>query len=362
MSRPSTSAPVWDIGRLRIATDAAGVALWSWDVDTDEMALDARAHCLWGVEATSTLVTFEKLSERIHPQDLDRVRAAFTAARGIDGAYEIDFRISHDEALRWISARGRGDDQGIIGRTMFGVFLDVTDRKLAEEARELLANEMSHRVKNLFAIAAALTDIAARSADTPKEMATDLTRRLVALGNAHELVRPTLSDQQKATNLADLLSVLLGAYDDRGAIGDRIRVAVPGVLVGEGEFVGLLELPENFRLADDHRIEAAGDLEKMMQAVRFGERVKFIAERAFEGVLRDEKFFQGRKRRFGRERRGGVNFHAVARRENRRLGGDAGVAQCLERGGNFFAGKRKTLAQFQRRRAMAQADDDDAHG
>jgi len=239
MSRPSTSAPVWDIGRLRIATDAAGVALWSWDVDTDEMALDARAHCLWGVEATSTLVTFEKLSERIHPQDLDRVRAAFTAARGIDGAYEIDFRISHDEALRWISARGRGDDQGIIGRTMFGVFLDVTDRKLAEEARELLANEMSHRVKNLFAIAAALTDIAARSADTPKEMATDLTRRLVALGNAHELVRPTLSDQQKATNLADLLSVLLGAYDDRGAIGDRIRVAVPGVLVGEGSITTL---------------------------------------------------------------------------------------------------------------------------
>jgi two-component sensor histidine kinase len=224
---------------LRIATDAAGVALWSWDVDTDEMALDARAHCLWGVEATSTLVTFEKLSERIHPQDLDRVRAAFTAARGIDGAYEIDFRISHDEALRWISARGRGDDQGIIGRTMFGVFLDVTDRKLAEEARELLANEMSHRVKNLFAIAAALTDIAARSADTPKEMATDLTRRLVALGNAHELVRPTLSDQQKATNLADLLSVLLGAYDDRGAIGDRIRVAVPGVLVGEGSITTL---------------------------------------------------------------------------------------------------------------------------
>ena len=40
---------------------------------------------------------------------------------------------------------------------MFGVFLDVTERKLAEEAREMLADEMSHRVKNLFAIAAALT-------------------------------------------------------------------------------------------------------------------------------------------------------------------------------------------------------------
>jgi two-component sensor histidine kinase len=117
---------------------------------------------------------------------------------------------------------------------MFGVFLDVTERKLAEEAREMLAGEMSHRVKNLFAIASALADIAARSATTPSEMAVDLKQRLVALGEAHELVRPTLAAQQKATSLESLLAVLLGAYDDRGAIGDRIRVAVPDVMTGEG--------------------------------------------------------------------------------------------------------------------------------
>ena len=36
---------------------------------------------------------------------------------------------------------------------MFGIFLDVTQRKQAEEASELLAGEMSHRVKNLLTIA-----------------------------------------------------------------------------------------------------------------------------------------------------------------------------------------------------------------
>ena len=41
---------------------------------------------------------------------------------------------------------------------MFGIFLDVTGRKQAEEGHELLAGEMSHRVKNLLAIAAGLTD------------------------------------------------------------------------------------------------------------------------------------------------------------------------------------------------------------
>ena len=160
MSRESTTPPVWDANRLRIATDAAGVALWSWYVDTDEIALDERAHRLWGLPTTNGPVTFEDLSSHIHPHDLDRVRAAFTATRDILGPYEIDFRIMRGDDVRWVSARGRGEDQGIIGRTMFGVFLDVTERKLAEEAREMLASEMSHRVKNLFAIAAALSEIA----------------------------------------------------------------------------------------------------------------------------------------------------------------------------------------------------------
>ena len=51
--------------------------------------------------------------------------------------------------MKWGSARGQGHDKGIVGRVMFGIFLDVTGRKQAEEGHELLAGEMSHRVKNL---------------------------------------------------------------------------------------------------------------------------------------------------------------------------------------------------------------------
>jgi two-component sensor histidine kinase len=225
------SPPVWDTHRLRIATDAAGIALWSWNVDTDEIALDERAHGLWGVDVGT--ITFEDLSARIHPEDLDRVRAAFAATREIFGAYEIDFRILHGAEVRWISARGRGDDQGIVGRMMFGVFLNVTGRKLAEEAREMIANEMAHRVKNLFAIASALTGISARTTATTAEMHRDLTQRLTALSRAHDLVRPVLSQPKEAAVLGKLLAVLLGPYDDEGAIGARVRVCVPELLVGE---------------------------------------------------------------------------------------------------------------------------------
>ena len=200
MSRQSTTPPIWDANHLRIATDAAGVALWSWNVDTDEIALDERAHDLRGVPKSNGVVTFKDLSARIHPEDLDRVRAAFTATRDILGEYEIDFRILHSDEVRWISARGRGEDQGIVGRIMFGIFLDVSERSWPRKPAKCLG-EMSHRVKNLFAIAVALTGIASRQRRR-RGMAHDLTKRLTALGQAHELVRPMLSKQRKRPTLA----------------------------------------------------------------------------------------------------------------------------------------------------------------
>ncbi len=116
---------------------------------------------------------------------------------------------------------------------MFGVFLDVTGRKQAEEGHELLAGEMSHRVKNLLAIATGLTAITSRSTTTVTEMATELTRRLTALGRAHDLVRPLPGKEGKAALLGDLLTVLLAPYDDMGAFSGRIRVAVPRMGVGD---------------------------------------------------------------------------------------------------------------------------------
>lgn len=223
---------IWDVDKLRIATEAAGVALWSWNVDTNRLELDERGHKLWGVPNTGT-ITFETLSARIHPEDLDRVRAAFAATRDILGNYETDFRILHDGKIRWISARGRGDDQGIVGRIMYGVFIDVTERKKAEEAREMLAGEMNHRVKNIFAITSALTTISSRSTTTKDEMVKDLRQRIVALSKAHDMVRPDHSQQQKAALLGDLLATLLEPYSNTHSNSERVHMSAPKVLVGE---------------------------------------------------------------------------------------------------------------------------------
>lgn len=235
---PNFKALAWSADRLRQAIDAAGVALWSWNVDTDGLTMDSRGCALWGVPESAD-VTFSDLSAHIHPADRDRVRAAFAATRAIVGDYEVDFRILVGDEVRWISARGQGEDAGMVRRVMFGVFLDVTGRKQAEEGNELLAGEMSHRVKNLLAIASSITTLTSRSAATTEGMARELTQRLSALGRAHDLVRPIPSQEGKAALLGDLLTVLLAPYDDLGAFSGRIRVAVPRMGVGENSATAL---------------------------------------------------------------------------------------------------------------------------
>lgn len=224
---------LWEPKNLVRAIEAAGVTLWSWNVDTDALAMDDHAYDLWGIPRGID-VQFEDLSAHIHPADRDRVRAAFTATRSLAGRYEIDFRIVISDELKWISARGQGDDAGMVERIMFGIFIDVTGRKQAEEGRELLAGEMSHRVKNLLAIASGLTAITSRSTTTTTDMAHELTLRLTALGRAHDLVRPVPGQTEAASVLlGDLLTVLLAPYNDLGAFSGRIRVSVPRMRVGE---------------------------------------------------------------------------------------------------------------------------------
>ncbi len=144
------------------------------------------------------------------------------------------------------------------------------------------------------------------------------------------------------------------------------------------ERVSLLELAEDFGFAEHHRVEAARDLEQMKQTVRFGEGIEFITVKlnSLSSLRRGRKKFRHtsllappRKKCFqfcerfdGFQRRRGVDFHAIARRENHGLARDTGFAQRLERVGNFRLGKSKPLPQFHGRRMMAQTDDNNVHG
>ncbi|MGE0426153.1 MAG: sensor histidine kinase [Reyranellaceae bacterium] len=84
---------------------------------------------------------------------------------------------------RWLAYRlfPLGDGMGV-------VFRDVTDRKRAEEDRELLINELNHRVKNTLATVQSIARQSLTGRGVPQAVQRGFEARLQALGNVHTLL------------------------------------------------------------------------------------------------------------------------------------------------------------------------------
>lgn len=87
-----------------------------------------------------------------------------------------------------------------------------TERRLKEalEQQETLTGEMSHRVKNLFAVTAGIVRVSEKAASTPAEMAKILSGRLEALEEANALVRRSFANKAaERVNFADLVDKIM---------------------------------------------------------------------------------------------------------------------------------------------------------
>jgi PAS domain S-box-containing protein len=107
---------------------------------------------------------------------------------------------------------------------------DITERRRSEEKQKLLLREMSHRARNLFALASSVVTLSARSAETPQDMAQAVRERLGALARAHDLTLPDLAGGDKvdkATTLPALLRAIVSPYDGAEDQDDR-RVHLSG--------------------------------------------------------------------------------------------------------------------------------------
>ena len=109
---------------------------------------------------------------------------------------------------------------------------DITELKRAQERQTLLLREMSHRVKNLFALASAVITLSARTARSPEELAEQVRNRLQALSRAHDLTLPDLKQEQptRPTTLGALVQTIISPYVD----ADRGRVTTEGPEVTVG--------------------------------------------------------------------------------------------------------------------------------
>ena len=117
---------------------------------------------------------------------------------------------------RWLAYRlfPLGDGIGV-------VFRDITDRKRAEEQRDLLVKELEHRVKNTLATVQSIAAQSFRASGADPHVLRAFDARLIALGNVHSVLT------QQSWDSADLHEVVRSALRPHSA-PDRDRFTVEG--------------------------------------------------------------------------------------------------------------------------------------
>lgn len=78
------------------------------------------------------------------------------------------------------------DDPELSG--LLKVMRDETPQKLAEDQRVLLLNELNHRIKNTLATVQSIADQTLRAGNVPAATRENLTSRLIALSEAHNVL------------------------------------------------------------------------------------------------------------------------------------------------------------------------------
>ena len=136
--------------QLRLATEAADVGFWDYDLDRDRLFWPPRVKAMFGI-SPDVPVSMADFYAGLHPDDAARVAAAFASAASPKerAVYDVEYRTvgKEDGVVRWVAAKGRGvfAADGRCRRAL-GTAIDITARKRIEETLRDLNETLEQRV------------------------------------------------------------------------------------------------------------------------------------------------------------------------------------------------------------------------
>jgi PAS domain S-box-containing protein len=178
--------------RLQLALEASSVVgTWDWDIQSDLVYADERFAILYGVdpEAAAAGAPIASFINGIYPSDRNRIKDRIQQAVEMCTPLAAEYRtIDKFGQIRWVFAQGRCFHAAGQPVRLPGIVVDITERKKAEEHRELLINELNHRVKNTLATVQSIASQTLRNADTTEAARSAMEARLLALSRAHDVL------------------------------------------------------------------------------------------------------------------------------------------------------------------------------
>ena len=229
--------------RYALATAAAKVGVWDWNMETGEFYLDPNIKGFLGYEDHEIPNDLEVWTQYIHPDDKDPVmKAAQETIEGRRPEYIFEHRMVHkDGSERWILVRGSviRDAEGKPLRFV-GTDADITDRKLLEKRISDVSDEIQTRIGHDLhdSVAQELTGLSFLLKSLEKELSDEGSQHAHGFREIHAVLDEAIGKTRSlALGLSPVLkgpSGLAGALEQLGARVQRIYGIDCNVNVDDG--------------------------------------------------------------------------------------------------------------------------------
>jgi len=139
--------------RMELALQGADQGMWDWDVQTGGIIINARLAESLGYSAGEIEAQLSVWKKLIHPEDMLLVdQAMYAHLEGRTRFYEMEYRMrSKSGEWVWVLDRGKVMERDADGKALrvSGTHLDITKRKLAEQALQAREVELESQTRNL---------------------------------------------------------------------------------------------------------------------------------------------------------------------------------------------------------------------
>ncbi|MEH2115070.1 PAS domain-containing hybrid sensor histidine kinase/response regulator [Nostoc sp.] len=222
--------------RIRLATNAAELGMWFWNITTNEVIWTDKCRQLFGVSLEAE-ISFEIFLNCVHPEDRQCIHEAIACSLEEKVDCDIEYRILwSDGSIHWIAAKGRVfyDAEGKAVR-MMGTTQDITQRKQVENDLRQRETQLRRLVdSNIIGIMFATPDRITEANEAFLEMVGYSREELLAGKIRRQNMTPPEYHALDQQGLEQLLKVGICTPFEKEYIrkdGSRIPILIGGALV-----------------------------------------------------------------------------------------------------------------------------------
>ena len=206
--------------RTRLAIEAADMGFYDWDLHNQDWLSSQRLIEIFGFSDPNT--THDDLTSIFHPDDkIMRDQAVVDAYTTGSMDYKARITWRHDKSQHWIRVYGKVIfDENKVPLRMYGMVLDITDQKTAEE--RLKIGEERLRVAN-EELAASNKELAESNVQLSKTNA-DLDNFIYTA--SHDLKSPVSNIEGLVNTLADVLKDKADVHEEVSPLLEMVHQSI----------------------------------------------------------------------------------------------------------------------------------------